>query len=128
MFFSLGLSIAFALHISFSNVETEQSDRIQYRGAVAQSVERATPGEESCVRSQLWPPAPYWFGRCQYNVTGSHRGHGLPALSRVWQHVKLSDVSLGTHPPYSLVVDEDVKKPSKQTCIKYNYMVPVFNF
>ena len=35
-----------------------------------------------------------------------------PALSRVWQHVKLSDVSLGTRPQYSLVVDEDVKKPN----------------
>ena len=36
------------------------------------------------------------------------------SLSRVWQHVKLSDVSLGTRPRYSLVVDEDVKKPKKQ--------------
>ena len=32
------------------------------------------------------------LGRCQYNVTGWDRSHGLPALSRVWQHVKLSDV------------------------------------
>ena len=38
----------------------------------------------------------------------------IPALSRVWKHVKLSDVSLGTRPRYSLVVDEDVKKPNKQ--------------
>ena len=36
-------------------------------------------------------------------------------LSRVWQHVKLSDVSLGTRPRYSLVVDEDIKKPTNQT-------------
>ena len=28
----------------------------------------------------------------------------------MWQHVKLSDVSLGTRPRYSLVVDEDVEK------------------
>ena len=33
----------------------------------------------------------------------------------MWQHVKLSDVSLGTPRRYSLVVDEDVKKPNKQT-------------
>ena len=39
-------------------------------GAVAQSAERATPGEEVLVRSPLWPPAPYWLGRCQNNVTG----------------------------------------------------------
>ena len=38
-----------------------------------------------------------------------------PNLSRVWQHVKLSDFSLWTRPRYSLVVDEDVKKPNKQT-------------
>ena len=38
---------------------------------------------------------------------------GIPALSRVWQHAKLSDVSLGTRPRCSLVVDEDVKKPTK---------------
>ena len=37
------------------------------------------------------------------------------ALSRVWQHLKLSDVSLGVRPQYSLVVDEDVKEPNKQT-------------
>ena len=37
------------------------------------------------------------------------------SLSRVRQHVKLSDVSLGTHPRYSVVADEDVKKPIKQT-------------
>ena len=40
---------------------------------------------------------------------------GLPALSHVWQHVKLSDVSLGTVPRYSLVVHEDAKNPNKQT-------------
>ena len=31
------------------------------------------------------------------------------------QNVKLSDVSLGARPRYSLVVDEDVKKPTNQT-------------
>ena len=36
------------------------------------------------------------------------------ALSHEWQYVKLSDVSLGTRPRYS-IVDEHVKKPTKQT-------------
>ena len=36
-------------------------------GSVAQSVERSTPGEE--VPGSI-SPAPYWLGRCQYNVTG----------------------------------------------------------
>ena len=48
-------------------------------------------------------------------MTGRDRSHCLPSLSRVWQHVKLSDVSLGTRPRYSLVVDDDVKKPTNQT-------------
>ena len=43
------------------------------------------------------------------------KGHDLPAPFRVWQHVKLSDVSLGARPRYSLVVDEGVKKPTNQT-------------
>ena len=38
-------------------------------GAVAQSVERATPGEEVLGSIPLWPLTPYWLGRCQYNVT-----------------------------------------------------------
>ena len=60
-------------------------------------------------------PAPYWLGRYQYNVTGWDKSHGLPALSRVWQHIKLSDFSLGTRPRDSLVVDEDIKKPNQPT-------------
>ena len=39
-------------------------------GAVAQSVERATPGEVVPCSIPLWPHAPYWLDRCQYNVTG----------------------------------------------------------
>ena len=41
--------------------------------------------------------------------------HGRPVLSRVWKHVQLSYVSLGTRPRYSQVVDADVKKPTNQT-------------
>ena len=64
---------------------------------------------KSRVRSLLWSPTPYWLGRCQYSVTGWDRSHGLPFLSRVWQHVKLWDVSVEAHVRYSLVADEDVK-------------------
>ena len=39
----------------------------------------------------------------------------LPALSHVWQHIKWQTLCLGARPRYSLVVDEDVKKPNKQT-------------
>ena len=78
-------------------------------GAVAQSVERATSGEE--VQDSI--PA----------VAARSRSHGLPALSRVWQHMKLSDVSLGTRPRYSLVADENVKRPNRQTNL-YCYYKP----
>ena len=47
--------------------------------------------------------------------------NGLPALSREWQHVKLSDVSLGTRPQYNLVVYEDAKKPTNQTNKPWQY-------
>ena len=48
-------------------------------------------------------------------ISPAETGHCRSALSREWQHVKLSNVSLGTRPRYSLVVDEDVKKQTKQT-------------
>ena len=53
------------------------------------------------------------MGRCHCNVTGWDRSHGLPTLSCVWQDLKLSDVSLGARPRYSLIVDEDIKKQKK---------------
>ena len=75
-----------------------------FGGAVAQLVERATPGEE--VPGSIT------------TVAAHDRSHDLPALSRVWQHVKLSDVSLRTRPRYSLVVEEDVKKQNKPNQIE----------
>ena len=49
-----------------------------------------------------------------YLLYGWDRSHALPVLSRVWQQVKLSEVSLGTFLRYSPVADEDVKKPTNQ--------------
>ena len=43
------------------------------------------------------------------------RTMNFPTLCRVWQHVKLSDVSLEARPRYSLVVDKNVKEPNNQT-------------
>ena len=68
----------------------------------------------SWVRFPLWPPPSYWLGRCQYNVTGWDRSHGLPALSCVRQQLTLLDDSLGLLPRCSLVADENIKKPNKQ--------------
>ena len=89
-------------------------------------VTRANNAKQLIQPILLWPPAPDWLGRCQYNVIGRDRSHGLLALSRVWQHIKLSliisGISLRTRPRYGLVVDEDVKKSNKhdfkcnQTC------------
>ena len=50
-------------------------------GAVAQSVRLLL--RSSWVQFPLWLPVPYWLGRCQHNVTGWDRSHGIPALPRV---------------------------------------------
>ena len=50
-----------------------------------------------------------------------------PALSRVWQHIKLSDASHITLPGYSLVVDEDVKKRNKQTNLTRLFILLLVN-
>ena len=44
-----------------------------------------------------------------------------PVLSHVWQHVKLSDGLSWARPRYSLVVDEDVKKPNETNKSINNY-------
>ena len=59
------------------------------------------------------------WGGCHYNATCWDGSHGPSALSRVWQHVKLSDVSLGTGPWYSVVADKDVKNPRKETKLPF---------
>ena len=41
----------------------------------------------------------------------------------MWQHVKLSDVSLVTRLRYSLVIDEDVKKQNKET---HDFLILIF--
>ena len=116
-----GICIILSVEMSFSS-SWYNSDTLVlgYRGArQLRRSARLLDGEEVMVWSPLWPPAPYWLGRCQHNVTGWDRSRGLLALSRVWQHVKLSDVSLRTRPRYSVVADEDVKKPNKQIGLGY---------
>ena len=68
------------------------------------------------------------FSSCDFNLDGVILERGcmlgvdlrfnihLTELSyrRLSKHVRLSDLSLGTRPRYSLVVDEDVKKPTNQ--------------
>ena len=70
---------------------------------IAYHIERRGSSVGRALDSPLWLPAHYWLGWCQYNVTV------------VWQHVKLSDVSLGTLRRYSPVVDEDFKKLNNET-------------
>ena len=68
----------------------------------------ATPGED-VMGSIPSVAAPYWLGRCHNIMLLAETGCVLSTLSHVWQHVKLSDISLGTHPRYSLVADEEAK-------------------
>ena len=79
--------------------------------AVAQWIELATSGQE--VMGSISPPASYWLGLGQYNVTGWDRKHGIPALSLCGSTL-LSDVNPWTRPRDSLVADKDVKEPIKQ--------------
>ena len=92
--------------------------KTEHGGGVAQSVERTTTGEESWVRFLLWLPAPNWLGRCQYNVTGRDRTEkswSSSSVSCVAARKNCQTLCLGARPRYNLVIDEDVKKPNKQT-------------
>ena len=84
-------------------------------GAVAQSAERATPGEEVPGSIPAVAARSLLFGSVSVQCDRLRQKSWSPHSVSVWQHVKLSYVSLGTRPRYSLVVDEDVKKPNKQT-------------
>ena len=44
-------------------------------------------------------------------------------LCLVWQHLKLSDISLEIRLLYSLVVDEDIKKPTREKNNSTNFKV-----
>ena len=84
-------------------------------GTVAQLVKRATPNEgvvglipAVTVRSLLVRSVSV-YGNWMRWYSWSPRS----VCAR--QHLKLSDICLGTFLRHSLVIDEDVKKPNKQT-------------
>ena len=118
------------LPISFTDVVASVQDKIighaikspnqhkDCRGAVAQSVERATPGKEvlGLIPLIATPPPPTgWVGVSI--MWPSETEVMVSPLSRVWQHIKLSYVSLGTRQRYNLVVDHDAKKPTIRIAI-----------
>ena len=59
----------------------------------------------------------YWLGRFS-TLSPAETEVMVFRLSHLWQHLKLSDVSLWACPRCSLVVDEDVQKPTNQTNFK----------
>ena len=75
-------------------------------------------------------PLPYWLSRCQYSVTGWDWSHGLPALSCVWQPVKLSHVSLVTHPRYSVIVKKSTKQKTfiQRYTDRWSYPLCLFSY
>ena len=91
--------------------------------SISQSVEGVTLGEEVLGSIPVVAARSLLVGSCPYSMTGWDRSYGLPALASVWQHVKLSDVSLGTRPRYSLADDEDFKNPNKQNLKKTSMSV-----
>ena len=56
----------------------------------------------------------FFFGKGLFFYPLRQKSWSIRSVSYVAAR-KMSDVSLGTRPRYSLVVDEDVKKPTKQT-------------
>ena len=88
--------------------------------AVAQLVERATPGEEvlGLIPSVAARSLLVWSVSVECDRL--RQKSRSPCSASVWQYVKLSDVSLETRPRYSLFVDEDVKKPTNQSTNKIN--------
>ena len=90
-------------------------------GAIAHWVERATPGQE--VMSSILPRHPSALdGSISVQCDRSRQKSWSPCSVSVLQHVKLPVVSFGTSPRDSLVVDEDVKKSTKQiNKVLYSY-------
>ena len=62
--------------------------------------------ERSWVQFPLWPFVPYWLDLCQYYCS---RSHGLS----VWQHLKMSYISLGICLQDSLVPDDECSEIMK---------------
>ena len=60
-------------------------------GVVAQSVERATPGEEVPGLIPAVAACSLLVGLVSLLCDWLRQSHGLPALSHVWQQVKMSD-------------------------------------
>ena len=97
---------------------------ITWRGVVVHSVARATPDDEVVESIPLWSLASYWLAPCHWPtetevmvsplLSRGAGGGGWGAALKI-----VGDVSLGTPARYSLVVDEDVKKRTKQTNITW---------
>ena len=77
-------------------------------GGVAQSVERATPDQEILGST---PPPPLHSCAGSLLVRSHLTRYNVTSSVSVWQHIKLSGVSLMALPRDSLVADKEGKKP-----------------
>ena len=82
-------------------------------GALAQSVERRTLGEKILGSIPAVAARSLVVGSVSVKCDRLRQKSLSPRSASVWQHVKLSDVSLLTRSIYSLAVDEGIKKPNK---------------
>ena len=87
------------------------------RGAVAQSVERATPGEE--VVGSISTVGALFIRSVSVQCDQLRQKSWSPRSVSCVAALITSDVSLGTRPRYSLGVDWDVKKPTNQPNKQY---------
>ncbi|RUS77801.1 hypothetical protein EGW08_014440 [Elysia chlorotica] len=83
--------------------DNQRKNCVSMLGRGGSEVEHRLPTQKVWVRALAI--ALYWLGRCHFDATDRDRSYDIPVLSRVWQHIKLSDVSPGVRPQYSLVSD-----------------------
>ena len=81
-------------------------------GEVAQSVERATPCDEVPGSIPAVAARPLLVGSLSVQCDRLRRKSWSPRFVSCVAARKLSDVSFGTRPRYSLAAGEDVKKPT----------------
>ena len=67
----------------------------------------------SWVRSLLRPPAHYWLGPCQCDVTGWDRSHGLLALSLCGSMLNCQTPVLGPVREIAVLLTKMLKKPNQ---------------
>ena len=96
-------------------------------GAVAQLVESVTPGEVAVGLIPVPGACFLLFWLVSVSCDRLRQKSWSPRSVSVWQHVELSDISLGTSLQDSLVAEEAVKKPTNQPILSKKFYFNVLH-